>query len=143
MITTPKVLPPDVTVGEVRQLLADDHVHMALIVDTAGHLLTTIEKTDIPPWSGGQKRALGFGTKNGRTAQPHDPIEKAAYMLRRGGRRRLAVVSMEGKLLGLLCLKRSRLGYCDDAGVAARGAEYCPDRSTTPGSPACGKHPTG
>jgi hypothetical protein len=41
-------------------------------------------------------------------------------LLVRTGRRRLAVVDEEGRLLGLVCLKRRRTGYCTDAGVAER-----------------------
>jgi hypothetical protein len=42
-------------------------------------------------------------------------------MMRRAGRRRLAVTSEDGRLLGLLCLKASGRGFCSDEDVAARG----------------------
>jgi hypothetical protein len=37
--------------------------------------------------------------------------------------RRLADVDADHTLLGLLCLKSSRAGYCSDAGIQARAAE--------------------
>ena len=50
-------------------------------------------------------------------------------MLAAGGRR-LAVVDHRLRLLGLLCLKRSGLGFCSDRDVAARalanGAPFAP-----------------
>jgi hypothetical protein len=36
------------------------------------------------------------------------------------GRRRAAVVSDDGRLLGLLCLKASRAGFCSAQDVRAR-----------------------
>jgi hypothetical protein len=36
------------------------------------------------------------------------------------GRRRAAVTSADGRLLGLLCLKVSRAGFCSDQDVRAR-----------------------
>jgi hypothetical protein len=36
------------------------------------------------------------------------------------GRRRAAVTSPDGRLLGLLCLKASRAGFCSDQDVRAR-----------------------
>jgi hypothetical protein len=36
------------------------------------------------------------------------------------GRRRAAVTSADGRLLGLLCLKASQAGFCSDHDVRAR-----------------------
>jgi hypothetical protein len=36
------------------------------------------------------------------------------------GRRRAAVTSADGRLLGLLCLKVSQTGFCSDQDVRAR-----------------------
>jgi hypothetical protein len=36
------------------------------------------------------------------------------------GLRRLAVIDHDGTLLGLMCLKRSRTGFCSDEDVASR-----------------------
>jgi hypothetical protein len=36
------------------------------------------------------------------------------------GRRRAAVTSADGRLLGLLCLKASQVGFCSDTDVRAR-----------------------
>ena len=59
-------------------------------------------------------------------------VDLAVDSLRAGGRvhyfgagtsGRLAVIDEECRLLGLLCLKRTRLGFCSDADVQARAAE--------------------
>ena len=123
MVTCPKTLPPECTVKQVRSLFDDDHVHMALIVDARGLLLTTLERSDIPADAGGTAKATAFGVIRHRTIDPQLPAEAATAALQAAGRRRLAVVDGHGKLLGLLCLKRTGLGFCSDAGVAARAAE--------------------
>ena len=48
--------------------------------------------------------------------------EDARRAMQASGDRRLAVVEDDGRLLGLLCLKRSGDGFCTDAGVAERRA---------------------
>jgi hypothetical protein len=39
------------------------------------------------------------------------------------GQRRNAVISEDGRLLGLLCLKASQAGFCSDEDVADRARE--------------------
>jgi CBS-domain-containing membrane protein len=123
MVTRPKTLPPECTVEQVRSLFRDDHVHMALIVDARGHLLTTLERSDVPADARGTAKAGAFGVIRHRTIDPKLPAGVATAVLQAAGRRRLAVVDGRGKLLGLLCLKRTGLGFCSDAGVASRAAE--------------------
>ena len=45
---------------------------------------------------------------------------KSAWAMTAAGRRRAAVISADGRLLGLLCLKVSRAGFCSDQDVRAR-----------------------
>lgn len=122
MITRPKTLPRGASVQQIRDLFTDDHVHLALIVDSDGQLLATLERGDIPAGASGTAGALGFGSLSGRTVTPELPLSAATAALHFAGRRRLAVVDGKGKLRGLLCLKRTGLGYCTDSGVAARAA---------------------
>ena len=48
------------------------------------------------------------------------PAESAHARLEDAGARRLAVVDEHGDLLGLLCLKQRRAGFCSDDDVRAR-----------------------
>jgi hypothetical protein len=120
MVKIPKTLPPTSTVGEVRSLFADDHVHMALVVAVDGELLTTIERADIAAEAPDAAPAVHLGRLEGRTALESWSINRTTEWLKSQGRRRLAVVDAGGHLRGLLCLKRSETGYCSDAGVLAR-----------------------
>jgi CBS-domain-containing membrane protein len=123
MVTCPKTLLQDCTVEQVRSFFSDDHVHMALVVDPAGRLLSTLERSDIPEGAPPAAQAVAYGVTRNRTIAPGVPVEAGIAALQAAGRRRLAVVDDDGTLLGLLCLKRSGLGFCSDAGVAARAAE--------------------
>ncbi|ATY11913.1 CBS domain-containing protein [Amycolatopsis sp. AA4] len=118
MLRAPKVLDASATVGEVRALFADDHVHAALVV-ARGTLLSVVERPDLD----GLPDALPAseaGRLTGRVAAP----EADLHATWRGmSRRRLAVVDESGRLLGLLCLKRSGRGFCSDADVAARAQD--------------------
>jgi predicted transcriptional regulator len=137
MITCPKTLLEDCTVEQVRRFFGDDHVHMALIVDPANRLLGTLERSDIPKGAPPAARALSYGVMLNRSIGPRVPVEAGTAALQAAGRRRLAVVDDDGTLLGLLCLKRSGLGFCSDAGVAARAADK--RRQDSGGAPfACG-----
>jgi hypothetical protein len=120
MVTYPKVHDPGSGLAEIRALLEDDHIHMALIVTAGGRLVTTIERSDLAAATSGSAAVTRLGTLIGRTAGPADPLGAATAALLREGRRRLAVVDDCGRLLGLLCLKRDGTGYCCDEGIRGR-----------------------
>ncbi len=119
MITRPKQHSPATGLAELRAFFEDDHVHLALIVAADGRLLTTVERSDLPP-TDTCVPAERLGALAGRTVGPAEPLDDVTAALKRKGSRRLAVVDEAGRLLGLLCLKRDGTGYCTDAGVRAR-----------------------
>jgi CBS domain-containing protein len=119
MIGRPKTLPSDASVAAARAVLADDHVVMVLLTED-GVLRGTLLREDLPDTAPGPAPALPLSRLTGRTVAPAAPLADVHELLVRTGRRRLAVVDDEGRLLGLVCLKRRRTGYCTDAGVAER-----------------------
>jgi CBS domain-containing protein len=123
MVTIPRTHGPDTPLAEIRALFEDDHVHMALIVDADGRLLTTIERDDLHEGIPGSTPARHVGTIARRVVTPHHSLRSAGAALRRDQRRRLAVIDGSGRLLGLLCLKRRGDGFCSDEGVRQRAAE--------------------
>jgi CBS domain-containing protein len=119
MIGRPKTLPADASVAAARAVLADDHVVLVLLTED-GVLRGTLLREDLPDTAPGPAPALPLARLTGRTVAPAAPLADVHELLVRTGRRRLAVVDDEGRLLGLVCLKRRRTGYCTDAGVAER-----------------------
>jgi CBS domain-containing protein len=125
MVTIPKTHGPDVSLEEIRELFADDHVRMALVVDASGRLLTTIERQDlIAAAAPSSTRIARLGTLVGRTVGPSTLLSAATATLLRARKRRLAVVDDRGRLVGLLCLKRDGTGFCSDEGVRRRAESH-------------------
>ena len=126
MVSCPKTLPSTATVARARHVLADEHVHMALLLDGI-RLVGTLTRPDIAESRvSDQGIALSIAVLDGRIVNPHDTAECALNAMIQRGFRRLAVVTETGELVGLLCLKRSRTGFCSDADVAARAADREP-----------------
>lgn len=123
MVRSPKVHSADATtVAQVREVLRDDHVHMALLVGSGGRLAGVVVREDLGGVDGCSP-ASGVAHLDGRVVRADEQVREVLPLLRGSVARRLAVVDDEGRLVGLLCLKRSRRGFCDDAGVAARACE--------------------
>lgn len=118
MIRDPKTMTTDATVGEVRAVFRNDHVHMVLLTD-AGILVGTLVREDVHGASDVDP-ALPRAVLTDRTIPPTASAEEARRALVASGARRLAVVDGRGVLLGLLCLKRRRTGFCSDRDVRAR-----------------------
>lgn len=127
LLRLPKTVGRSVSVAEARAALRSDHTHMVLITDEDGRLLGTLIGDDL---AGGvadaASPALELAVLRGRTISPGTPAHAALREMVELGERRRAVVDVEGRLLGLLCLKRRRNGFCSDADVRSR----YPDRSS-------------
>jgi hypothetical protein len=120
MITTPTRHPLSVTVGEIRDFFRDDHVHAALIVSPAGSLEAVVERDDIAECQVLDAAAAPLGRLAGRTVPAGASLAEVRRAMTATGRRRAAVTSADGLLLGLLCLKASQAGFCSDQDVRAR-----------------------
>lgn len=126
LVRHPKLCGPDSTVADVQLLLRDDHVHAALLVATNGTLVSVVERADLTPELSSCTPARTVGRLEERTAHPDSDLEETWEAMRTTERRRLAVVDDRGVLLGLLCLKRTRLGFCSDEDVRARNPSRRP-----------------
>jgi hypothetical protein len=134
MLTTPARHPVSATVGEIRDFFRDDHVHAALIVSPAGCLEAVVERDDIAECQALDDAAAPLGRLAGRTVPAGASLAKVRRAMTATGRRRAAVTSADGRLLGLLCLKASRAGFCSDQDVRARAlGEAAPAAVGSPG----------
>ncbi|MEO7980259.1 MAG: CBS domain-containing protein [Sporichthyaceae bacterium] len=114
----PKTLPAHASLTQARAALSNDHVHMVLLTE-GRRLVGTLTRTDLPP-PGTLAPALPWSTLAGRTVSPDTPTTVVHGLLIDQGVRRAAVVAADGSLLGLMCLKQRRTGFCSDADVEAR-----------------------
>ncbi|MEJ2889667.1 CBS domain-containing protein [Actinomycetospora aeridis] len=118
MLRRPKVCEPSTTVGQARRMFGDDHVH-ALLVVAADVLLAVVERADLEG-APDAAPAARCGQLGDRVVGPDADLHETWHAMTG---RRLAVVDVRGHLLGLLCLKRSRRGFCTAEDVAARERE--------------------
>lgn len=125
MLRQPKVLPATASVDVARAALTNDHVHMVLLTE-GSTLVGTLVRTDLPQAAQGSGPALPWSTVRDRTVSPWVRADAAHEVLIERGLRRLAVVDHDGTLLGLMCLKRSRTGFCSDEDVASRAQSRRP-----------------
>lgn len=129
MLRHPKVLDAQATVDEAGAALTNDHVHMVLLTE-GSTLVGTLVRTDLPQAAQGSSQgsgpALMWSTLRDRTVPSAAPADAAQDLLIERGLRRLAVVDHDGTLLGLMCLKRSRTGFCSDEDVASRARSRRP-----------------
>ena len=125
MLHNPKLLAPTTTIAQVHTFFDDDHVYAALLVDR-GRLLAVVEPTDLVGTHPATSPAVTIGHLRDRVTRPDADLASTWAEMTAHARRRLAVVDSRGNLLGLLCLKRSGLGFCSDANVRARAEERVP-----------------
>jgi hypothetical protein len=118
-VTCPRIHPLSATVGDMRELFLDDHIHMALIVES-GRLVAAVQRVDLGPGLADRVPARVIGTLAGRTVRPWASSSETLASMRTSRTRRLAVTGEDGSLLGLLCLKSTGRGFCSDADVAGR-----------------------
>ncbi|GAB3853035.1 hypothetical protein GCM10028801_04990 [Nocardioides maradonensis] len=122
MITEPTTFDADITVGVARTSLARPKQRLVLLVD-GRHLVGTVVAEDLPEPVADDAPARDHARLEGRTARPTDTVADLWERLDRAGARRLAVVDDAGDLLGLVCVKRSRSGFCTVEGIASWRAE--------------------
>ena len=123
MLTIPVRHALTATVGELRDFFRDEHVHAALITSPAGHLAAVVERGDLgPDRAPDDAVAAPLGRLAGRTVPPGASLAAVRQAMNGSGRRRVAVTSADGRLLGLLCRKASQAGFCSDQDVSARAA---------------------
>jgi hypothetical protein len=113
MVSEPKLFGRTATIGDVRALFLDDHVHAALIV-ADGVLISVIHRSDLDPALPYAKPAARFGRLHNRVVRATESLDFIKRQMISTGQRRLA---------GLLCLKGSLAGFCSDQDVRSRARD--------------------
>lgn len=119
MLRHPTVHPGGLSVGEARAAFAaSPKTHLLLLV-TDGVLISALTRSDLEaPEAEACAPAWRLGSLADRVVAPGAALGPVRDHMIARGRRRLAVVGPSMRLLGLLCLKRARTGFCTDDGVA-------------------------
>ncbi|WP_366557278.1 CBS domain-containing protein [Pseudonocardia sp. SCN 73-27] len=118
MIREQKTSGPATLVADARAFFLNDHVHALLVVYRAV-LISVVERGDLVG-SADALLAAEVGRLTGRTVTEAADAGELLRQMNESGRRRFAVVDDMGRLVGLLCRKRSGTGFCSDEGVRQR-----------------------
>lgn len=119
MLRHPTVHPAGLTVREARAAFAASAKLRVLLLVDDDLLVSIVAREDLSGTEDPSAAVADVGTLDGTCVEADAPLGATFEAMVSSGRRRLAVVGPDGKLLGLLCLKASRSGFCTDAGVAA------------------------
>lgn len=112
MVRSPKTLPADASVAELRRLFANPHVTTALLVD-GSEFAGAVERDDLPNAGSNELPASTLARRQVPTIEPDAPAAAAIHTLDELGTRRLVVLDCDGRTLrGLLCLTTDRQGFC-------------------------------
>jgi CBS domain-containing protein len=109
MLSEPKTLAADASVAEVREQLSNPRVQMVLLAD--GRAFTGAV-TQLPSDAAPDDRALDHAEPDPQIISPHASADEAFERASASPNRRVIVLDDDRNLLGLLCLKRDRSGFC-------------------------------
>ena len=109
MLREPKTLPADASVAEVRDQLANPRVQLVLLADGPAFKGAV---THVPPYAAPGDRALDHADENPEIISPHASADEAFERAAASRNRRVIVLDDDRNLLGLICLKRDRSGFC-------------------------------
>jgi len=131
MVATPKTVPADATVGDLRALFTNPHVVTALVVD-GPMFVGVVQRGQLDGDLPDEQPAGALASRDVPTIEPDAPLGDALEVLDSHNERRLVVLDAHSEQLrGLLCLtSRTSLAVCRSScgcrellcyGVADRG----------------------
>jgi CBS domain-containing protein len=114
MLSRPKTLPATATVGDVRRDFENVNVMSALLVD-GDAFAGMIAREELPAGASDDRPARPYARSDVDRIEPDALVSDARAWLDANDERRLLVIDGDGTTLrGLLCLNRSRTGFCSD-----------------------------
>jgi CBS domain-containing protein len=112
MIASPKTVPVETLVGEVRQLLARPNVRTVLFGDD-GTFRGALERDGLPADAADDEQAIRYADVEPLTVTPATPMNEAISLLEGRTEPRLVVLDEDGVTLrGLICANASATGFC-------------------------------
>jgi CBS domain-containing protein len=109
MLRSPKTLPLDATVREVRAVLDNPSVQLVLLADGDAFGAAI---TELPDDADPASPARAFASPDVELMAPDRPAEEAWERTAASPFRRVVVVDEQGTLHGLLCLNAAKTDFC-------------------------------
>lgn len=112
MLTAPKTVPADATVGDLRLLFGNPHVVTALLVD-GSRFVGVVHRGQLGDQIPDEDPARALAGRDVPTVEPDAPLSDAIALLDSCAGLRAVVLDPDGeRLRGLLCLTTDRQGFC-------------------------------
>ncbi len=112
MLTAPKTLPAEATVGDLRRLFTNPRVESALLVD-GSRFFGVVDRERLYEALPDDVPAAPLSQHDDVTIEVEATIADALARMDESGGRRLVVVGDDGGTVqGLLCLNSGRTGFC-------------------------------
>ena len=112
MVTSPKTMPADGTVADLRAMFANPHVMSALLVD-GPRFVGLVDRDSLRDETPDGRPARSLVRRDVATIDPDAPLAEGLAALDEQAERRLVVLDGDGRTLrGLLCLTSDRNGFC-------------------------------
>jgi CBS domain-containing protein len=112
MVRSPKTMPADGTVADLRTMFANPHVVSALLVD-GSEFVGLVNRDALRDETPDGQPARSLARSDVATIDPDAPLAEALAVLDQHAARRLVVLDRDGRTLrGLLCLTSDRSGFC-------------------------------
>ena len=125
MVSRPKTLPADATVGDLRAQFRNPRVQTALLADD-GRFAGAIAPTELPDTADASEPARAYARVDIPTLAPDATMAEAIALLEARGDFRLVVLDGEGDaatLAGLLCLDRRGTTFCTFTPASQAGGQ--------------------
>ena len=112
MVTSPKTMPADATVADLRATFANPHMVSALLVD-GSKFVGLVDRDSLRDETPDGQPARSLVRRDVATIDPDAQLAEALAVLDEHAERRLVVLDRDGRTLrGLLCLTSDRKGFC-------------------------------
>jgi predicted transcriptional regulator len=116
MLSRPKTLGADASVGDLRRLFENKSVRTALLVD-GDAFAGAVERENVPDTAGDAEPARTFARLDEERIRPGQRVRDVIAQLDASSEGRLVVVDDDGSTLrGLLCLSGIEGAFCSGSG---------------------------
>ena len=116
MLFEPRATPAGTPLTQAREMFANPHVKLLLVVGDDGRFAGTLTREDLRDDATGDATVGDLARADAPRTGPGAPVGQAVELLQATGTDRLPVVDDDGRLCGLVCMDRSGTHFCVDAG---------------------------
>jgi len=114
MLSRPKTISADATVGDLRRVFENRKMRTQLLVD-GETFVGTLDREDLPESAADAEPARSYARADAERVAPESVVADVMPLVERSREGRVVVVDRDGKTLrGMLCLRTAYDAFCTD-----------------------------